>query len=142
MQLVDPVEEAKKLQNNDPHFPRMLYRFPGSGADAVALQDGKYNVATAADEDDLARLLVDDGYFLTSTEARAAATAKDAEGKRIAGEAAQRKAVEDAKALLAAETGAPTREELEAKAAELGIKFDGRTPDKKLGEQIAAALRH
>lgn len=35
----------------------------------------------------------------------------------------------------------PTRAELEQKATELGIKFDGRTSDKKLGEMIAAALK-
>jgi hypothetical protein len=34
----------------------------------------------------------------------------------------------------------PTRAELEAKAAELGIKFDGRTGDKKLGQLIQAKL--
>ena len=34
----------------------------------------------------------------------------------------------------------PTREELTAKADELGIKFDGRTPDKKLSLLIAQAL--
>lgn len=34
----------------------------------------------------------------------------------------------------------PTREELEQKAKELGIKFDGRTSDKKLGELIAQRL--
>jgi hypothetical protein len=34
----------------------------------------------------------------------------------------------------------PTREELEAKAAELGIKFDGRTGDKKLGQLIQDRL--
>ena len=34
-----------------------------------------------------------------------------------------------------------TRAELEAKAKELGLKFDGRTTDKKLGEQIAAKLK-
>jgi hypothetical protein len=31
---------------------------------------------------------------------------------------------------------APTRAELEAKATELGIRFDGRTPDRKLGQLI------
>ena len=31
----------------------------------------------------------------------------------------------------------PTREELELKATELGIKFDGRTTDAKLGKLIA-----
>jgi len=34
----------------------------------------------------------------------------------------------------------PSREELEAKAAELGIKFDGRNSDKKLLDLITAAL--
>lgn len=31
----------------------------------------------------------------------------------------------------------PTRAELEQKATELGLKFDGRTPDKKLAALIA-----
>lgn len=34
----------------------------------------------------------------------------------------------------------PTREELEAKATELGLKFDGRTSDRKLGALISEAL--
>lgn len=34
----------------------------------------------------------------------------------------------------------PTRAELEAKAVELGLKFDGRTSDRKLGLLIAEAL--
>ena len=35
---------------------------------------------------------------------------------------------------------APTRTELEAKAKELGIRFDGRTGDKKLGQLIQDRL--
>jgi hypothetical protein len=35
----------------------------------------------------------------------------------------------------------PTRVELEAKAAELGVKFDGRWGDKRLSDAIAAALK-
>jgi len=35
---------------------------------------------------------------------------------------------------------APTREEMAIKARELGIKFDGRTSDKKLSLLIATAL--
>ena len=35
---------------------------------------------------------------------------------------------------------APTRVELEAKATELGIRFDGRTKDKKLGQLIQDKL--
>jgi len=34
----------------------------------------------------------------------------------------------------------PTREEMSDKARELGIKFDGRTSDKKLSSLIATAL--
>lgn len=40
-----------------------------------------------------------------------------------------------------ANDAAPTRAELEQKANELGLKFDGRTGDKKLGEMIAEALK-
>ena len=35
----------------------------------------------------------------------------------------------------------PTRSEMEAKAIELGVKFDGRTSDKRLMERIEATLR-
>jgi hypothetical protein len=38
------------------------------------------------------------------------------------------------------ENAAPTRAELEAKATELGIRFDGRTKDKKLGQLIEDKL--
>jgi hypothetical protein len=39
-----------------------------------------------------------------------------------------------------ADDATPTREELEAKATELGIRFDGRTKDKKLGQLIQDRL--
>lgn len=38
------------------------------------------------------------------------------------------------------EVSGPTREELEAKADDLGVSYDGRTSDKKLAERIAEAL--
>ncbi len=38
------------------------------------------------------------------------------------------------------EVSDPTRDELETKAKQLGISFNGRTSDKKLAERIAAAL--
>lgn len=40
-----------------------------------------------------------------------------------------------------ADEGQPTREELEQKASELALKFDGRTSDAKLGKMIEEALR-
>lgn len=39
------------------------------------------------------------------------------------------------------EQNPPTREEIEQKANELGIKFDGRTTDRKLLEKINEVLR-
>lgn len=39
------------------------------------------------------------------------------------------------------EQNPPTREELEQKANQLGLKFDGRTTDRKLLEKIEEALR-
>ena len=46
--------------------------------------------------------------------------------------------VKDAEPIV--EDAPPTREEMTIKARELGIKFDGRTSDKKLGSLIATAL--
>jgi len=39
------------------------------------------------------------------------------------------------------ENAPATRAELEQKATELNVKFDGRTNDKRLGEKIEAALK-
>ena len=39
------------------------------------------------------------------------------------------------------ENAPPSREELEQKANELGIKFDGRTTDRKLLEKIEEVMR-
>lgn len=43
--------------------------------------------------------------------------------------------------LIDEDTKPPTREELEFKATDLGIKFDGRTSDKKLLALIEDALK-
>lgn len=51
------------------------------------------------------------------------------------------KAVPEAPSVIVPDDdAAPTRDELEAKATELGIKFDGRTKDKKLKKLIQDAL--
>lgn len=44
-------------------------------------------------------------------------------------------------AAVADHNGPATREELEAKATELALKFDGRTRDKKLATMIDEALK-
>jgi hypothetical protein len=79
---------------------------------AHACTGGTYAYQGADDEASLSRLL-SAGWFRTLPEA-------------ISGEH------ED--------NSAPTREELEAKASELNIAFDGRTTDKKLAEKIEASL--
>ena len=64
---------------------------------------------------------------------------------RLLREQAEAAAQAEAQALEVADAApedntAPTREELEAKATELGIRFDGRTKDKKLGQLIQDRL--
>jgi hypothetical protein len=64
---------------------------------------------------------------------------------RLLREQAEAAAQAEAQAMEVVETApeddaAPTREELEAKAKELGIRFDGRTGDKKLGQLIQDRL--
>ncbi len=64
---------------------------------------------------------------------------------RLLREQAEAAAQEEAKAMEVMDTApeddaAPTRTELEAKATELGIRFDGRTKDKKLGQLIQDRL--
>jgi hypothetical protein len=64
---------------------------------------------------------------------------------RLLAEQAAASAQADAQAVEVVDTApedeaAPTREELEAKATELGIRFDGRTKDKKLGQLIQDRL--
>lgn len=51
------------------------------------------------------------------------------------------KAAAPVEAVVPDENAPPTREELETKATELGIPFNGRTSDKKLSGLIATALQ-
>jgi hypothetical protein len=97
-------------------YPRMLYRVGGP----VALQDGDYDTLIVADEDadDAARA---DGWYETPAAARET-------GEKVRGDAPP-------------DDAPPTRAELEEKARELGIKFDGRWGDRRLAAAIDAALK-
>lgn len=97
-------------------FPRMVYVYPAAG-EVVHLQDGKYGVKVVADKGDLVAAF-DAGFHLTPGMAR---------------EAYENPKVD--------EVSPPTRAELEHKAKELGIKFDGRTSDKKLSDAIDEKLK-
>ncbi len=96
-------------------FPRLLYRV----GTAWTLESGTYDLATAKDAEHMAELQAD-GWHPDQYAAKAAAEAAPAEDPD--------------------DDAPPTRDELEAKARELGIKFDGRTGDKKLAALIADKL--
>lgn len=91
----------------------MLYKFPGPHQQ----QDGKYDQLVVLDEDIDAALA--EGWFLTPPEAKAATEAH----------------------VLPKDPEPPTRAEMEQKATELGIKWDGRWGDKRLSDAIADALK-
>lgn len=99
-------------------FPRMVYRV---GTQWV-LESGKYDLRKVADEGDLSAAVAD-GWHLDQYAALDASQAADKS------------------ATASDENAKPTRAELEQKAAELGLKFDGRTSDRKLADAIAAKLK-
>lgn len=96
-------------------FPMALYRMPGREPHEL----GGITSMLVHSQAELDAQLAD-GWFASAPEAKAAF------------DAAQKKPPSDDEP--------PTREELETKAAELGLKFDGRTSDKKLRDMIAAAI--
>ncbi len=99
-------------------FPTLVYRDKGPHQ----RPGGTFNCAGANDSEHLQELFAQ-GWFLTLREAIA--------GKHDADE--EPETHED--------DAPPTREELEAKATELNIKFDGRTSDAGLAKKIEDALK-
>ena len=99
-------------------FPTILYRTPGPHRKP---RGGTYKTIGAADQAEFDALIAK-GWYPSYEEA-------------VAGKAAP-KVVEQP----IDEVSGPTREELETKADELGVSYDGRTSDKKLAERIAEAL--
>lgn len=96
----------------------MLYKCPGPHE----IHGGHFDYTIIdADEEGAVEAAKADGWFETTTEAKEAA--------------------DIAKAKREAELNAPpTRAELEAKATELGLKFNDKTSDKKLADLIAATI--
>ena len=106
-------------------FPKMLYRFPAQGVNDHALQDGTYDTMIVGSPEQESDLFAQ-GWRTTPADSRQA----DIDA-RIAAEQA---------AAAAAAAALPTRAELEQKATELGVRFDGRTSDKALTDRIRAQL--
>jgi hypothetical protein len=94
-------------------FPRMIYKAGGPHE----FNEGRFDYIIVGDEEELARELAA-GWRLTTADALA---------PRIDP--------------VPNDDAPPTRAELESKAHELHIKFDGRTNDEKLAGKIAAKLK-
>lgn len=106
-------------------FPKMLYRAGGP----EPIHGGYFSTRIVHDADEHGKAAAE-GWFDTTPNALQA----QAEERAQAAEAA-------AKLAAARDDLKPTtREELEAKATELGIPFKPQTSDKKLAEAIAAKL--
>jgi hypothetical protein len=107
-------------------FPSLIYKSPGGYR--YPKSKLTYSVASVQDEHELADRLAA-GWFQTKEEAVGLVTAPVVEVVEVA---------ETPKA----EDYEPSRAELEQKATELGIKFDGRTSDKKLLKLITEGLQN
>jgi hypothetical protein len=138
-------------------FPAMIYRSPGQQRKPGG---GTYNFDSVQTQEELDAKLAA-GWFESSAEAIEAAgnnadgfkkpkpkwAIKPTKKKKPAKPLDWRDQVKSEPAPAPApesepidEDAGPTREELEAKATELGIRFDGRTKDKKLGQLIQDRL--
>ena len=118
-------------------FPSIVYRSPG----AHFGPNGKtYSYRGVADEDEMARALAD-GWFATLPDA-CSPPQKPVEPVEapIAAAPAAKSASDADEAPVPADDAPPTRAELKAKAAELGLEFDGRISDAKLIALIDAAV--
>lgn len=111
-------------------FPTIVYKVPGKYK-APGGKGRTYDYCGAQDQNEFDALIAS-GWFETI------AAAQDAQNKPVETMQAAPQAVE---IQVPADNAPPSRVELEIKAAELGIKFDGRTTDAKLAERIEEALK-
>ena len=125
-----------------PAFPTLVYRAPGSSQHSSG---GRYRYRGAANQAEYDALLAEGWHSTILAAVVAAGDRAFAHNRKPAGLLAKARAklAEQAPvAVVEAEDDAPaTRVEMEAKAAELGIKFDGRTTDARLLAKIHEALR-
>ena len=128
-------------------LPAILYQSPGPHKKPGG---GTYRIVGINTQEELdAKLSA--GWFASSAEAITAAGNKATTPKRVADWRIKAKAKKTKKRkpskplgwkqpaiepVPVIEDAPPTRAELETKAKELGIRFDGRTRDKKLGQLI------
>lgn len=107
-------------------YPKMLYQAGGS----EEIHGGKFDTKIVHDRDEEDAALADGWHLATSEANEAAKAAVVGGGASSAGEKPE-----------ADDDAPPTRDELKAKAAELGLKYPGFTTDAKLAELVANALK-
>jgi hypothetical protein len=131
-------------------FPAHVVRCPGPYVLASGLA---YACKTVNDDAELQAARAD-GWHLTLQEAKDAAgdkafikrkvapwrKVKKTKKTPVASTAKHATAISVAEPDPVDDNSPPTRQELEQKATMLGIKFDGRTSDKKLGERITQVI--
>jgi hypothetical protein len=125
-----------------PAFPTLVYRAPGSSQHSSG---GRYRYRGAANQAEYDALLAEGWHSTILAAVVAAGDRAFAHNRKPAGLLAKARAklAEQAPVVATeAEDDAPaTRVEMEAKAIELGVKFDGRTTDARLLAKITEALR-
>lgn len=104
-------------------FPRMIYQV----GDQEEMHGGRFNYVIVDDASALEAML-ESGWYLTTCEAKEAA------------EATAEPVAEPALIIADPNVSLLERPSLEARANELGIKFDGRTSDRKLNTLIIEKL--
>jgi len=112
-------------------FPVHVYKCPGS---TFSTKGVTYNLKAvySATELDTAH---SEGWAMSLDEAAKKVRVRDLTPHRK-----HRKIIVEMPVEESANDAAPTRAEMEVKADELGIKYDGRTSDRKLLDRISEAL--
>ena len=100
------------------NYPALVYKSPGGYRYPKTKKT--YSVKSVADEQQLAEAIAR-GWFETREQAVGIQKVEEVKAEALTSETVEIK-----------EDAAPTRAELEQKAKELGIKFDGRTSDSRL----------
>lgn len=112
-------------------FPIHVYKCPGS---TFSTKGVTYNLKAVYSATELDRAH-SEGWAMSLDEAARNVRVRDLTPHRK-----YRKIIVEVSVDDSANDAPPTRQEMEVKADELGIKYDGRTSDKRLLERISEAL--
>lgn len=118
-------------------YPAFVYRCPG----AHFGPDGTTYDALGVNNDEQLRAALANGWAKSLLQA-VEIYLNSEKGNESVVAVCENVVVAESEEIAAADDNiSPTREELEQKATEIGIKFDGRTTDRKLLERIEEVLK-